>query len=118
MEQYALLAAIRHAEPDSEEAAVAQAKYRQIAQDLLEQIRSGAVRPGDQLPSELELGEKYSASRNTIRDAVKWLTLRGLVEAKPGQGSVRDQQADCDHCETGHGGSQLSSCGHAAGPRI
>ena len=83
---------MRHAEPDSEEAAVAQAKYRKIAQDLLEQIQSGAVRPGEQLPTEFELGDRYSASRNTIRDAVKWLTLRGLVEAKPGQGTFATER--------------------------
>lgn len=64
-----------------------QAKYRTIAQDLLGQIRSGAMRPGEQLPTELKLGSKYHASRNTIRGAVQWLALRGLVEAIPGQGT-------------------------------
>jgi len=115
MEQYALLAAIRHAEPDSEEAAVAQAKYRQIAQDLLEQIRSGAVRPGDQLPSELELGEKYSASRNTIRDAVKWLTLRGLVEAKPGQGTFAAQRVQPFVTTLSEGNGWLSEVSNRGG---
>ncbi len=69
-----------------------QAKYRRIAQDLLEQIQSGALRPGEQLTTELELGRKYSASRNTIRSAVQWLVLRGLVEAKPGQGTFVAQR--------------------------
>lgn len=71
---------------------MAQAKYRRIAQDLLEQIQSGALQPGDQLPTELSLGDKYRASRNTIRDAVKWLALRGLVEARPGQGTFAAQR--------------------------
>ena len=115
MEQYALLAAIRHAEPDSEEAAVAQAKYRKIAQDLLEQIRSGAVRPGDQLPSELELGDKYSASRNTIRDAVKWLTLRGLVEAKPGQGTFAAQRVQPFVTTLSEGNGWLSEVSNRSG---
>jgi GntR family transcriptional regulator len=77
-----------------EAAAVADPMYRTIAQDLLEKIQSGAVRPGDQLPTELELRDKYSASRNTIRDAVKWLATRGLVETKPGQGTFAAQRIE------------------------
>jgi len=61
--------------------------YRQIAEDLREQIESGAVGPGHQLRTELELREHYGASRNTVRDAIKWLTGLGLVETKPGQGT-------------------------------
>jgi GntR family transcriptional regulator len=74
------------------EVAVTEPMYRTIAQDLLEKIQSGAVRPGDQLPTELELRDKYSASRNTIRDAVKWLATRGLVETRPGQGTFAAQR--------------------------
>ncbi len=61
--------------------------YRRIAQDLREQIESGAVAPGNQLPTELELRDRYGASRNTVRDAVKLLTRNGLAETKPGQGT-------------------------------
>jgi GntR family transcriptional regulator len=71
---------------------MAEPMYRLIAQDLLEQIQSGAVRPGGQLPTELELRDKYGASRNTVRDAVKWLATRGLVETKPGQGTFAVQR--------------------------
>jgi GntR family transcriptional regulator len=61
--------------------------YRQIAEDLREQIESGGLQPGQQLRTELELREHYLASRNTVRDAIKWLTNLGLVETKPGQGT-------------------------------
>ena len=61
--------------------------YRQIAQDLRQQIESGALPPGEKLLTEQQLGEKYQASRNTIRDAIKWLTSRDLVETRPGQGT-------------------------------
>jgi DNA-binding GntR family transcriptional regulator len=47
--------------------------YRQIAEDLREQIESEQLAPGAQLPTELELRERYGASRNTIRDAIRWL---------------------------------------------
>ena len=62
--------------------------YRQIADDLRRQIEARrACRPGAQLRTELELREKYEASRNTVRDAIKWLVTRGLVETRPGQGT-------------------------------
>ena len=68
--------------------------YRQIAEDLREQIESGTLKPGEQLRTELELREQYSASRNTVRDAIKWLTTRGLVETRPGQGTFVVQKMD------------------------
>jgi GntR family transcriptional regulator len=68
--------------------------YRQIAEDLREQIESGQLQPGQQLRTELELRERYSASRNTVRDAIKWLTNLGLVETKPGQGTFVTQKID------------------------
>jgi GntR family transcriptional regulator len=61
--------------------------YRQIAEDLRQKIESGELGHGAQLPTELELRELYDASRNTVRDAVKWLIYRGLVETRPGQGT-------------------------------
>lgn len=66
---------------------MAEPMYRQIADDLRRQIDDGELAPGSQLLTELELREKYTASRNTIRDAVKWLITRGLVETRPGQGT-------------------------------
>jgi GntR family transcriptional regulator len=68
--------------------------YRQIAEDLRAQIESGGLEPGQQLRTELELREKYNASRNTVRDAIKWLTNLGLVETKPGQGTFVVQKID------------------------
>lgn len=66
---------------------MAEPMYRTIAHDLFDKIKSGIVRPGDRLPTELELRNTYNASRNTVRDAVKWLAARGLVETRPGQGT-------------------------------
>jgi GntR family transcriptional regulator len=67
--------------------------YRLIADDLRRQIESGELTPGAQLKSEVELREGYGqgqdgkASRNTVRDAIKILVSRGLVETRPGQGT-------------------------------
>lgn len=73
---------------------MAQPMYQQIADDLRRQIESGALGPGCQLPTELELRERYAASRNTIRDAVKRLISSGLVETRPGQGAFVVQKID------------------------
>ena len=61
--------------------------YRQIAEDLRAQIESGKLKPGQQLETEIELRERYGASRNTVRDAIKLLTTLGLVETRAGQGT-------------------------------
>jgi GntR family transcriptional regulator len=68
--------------------------YRQIADDLRQQIESGDLEPGQQLRTELELRERYVASRNTVRDAIKWLTTLGLVETRPGQGTFVVKKID------------------------
>jgi GntR family transcriptional regulator len=68
--------------------------YQQIAEDLRTQIESGVLEPGAQLPTELELGDRYASSRNTIRDAIKRLTSQGLVETRPGQGTFVTRQID------------------------
>ena len=67
--------------------------YRLIADDLRRQIETGELPPGAQLKSEVELREEYGqgqdnrTSRNTIRDAIKLLVSRGMVETRPGQGT-------------------------------
>jgi GntR family transcriptional regulator len=71
---------------------VAEPMYRRIAEDLRSQIESGGLAPGTQLKSEVELQEEYGQdgkeiSRNTVRDAIKLLISRGLVETRPGQGT-------------------------------
>jgi GntR family transcriptional regulator len=86
--------------------------YRQIAEDLREQIESGQLAPGQQLRTELELRDHYEASRNTVRDAIKWLANLGLVETKPGQGTFVVQTIDpfvttlTGDPETGWGGDE------------
>jgi GntR family transcriptional regulator len=61
--------------------------YQKIADDLGRQIEAGLLSPGIQLPTELELRDRYNASRNTVRDAIKRLISQGLVQTRPGQGT-------------------------------
>jgi GntR family transcriptional regulator len=65
---------------------MAVAAYARIASDLRLMITSRDIKPGGQLPSELELRDRYQASRNTVLDAIKMLKDEGLVETRPGQG--------------------------------
>jgi GntR family transcriptional regulator len=73
---------------------MAQPMYQQIAEDLRSEIESGALARGAQLPTELQLRERYNASRNTIRDAIKRLISLGLVETRPGQGTFVVKKVD------------------------
>ena len=61
--------------------------YQMIAEDLRERIESNDLRPGQQLPNEIQLRDEYRASRNTVRDAIRWLASRGLVVTRPGEGT-------------------------------
>jgi GntR family transcriptional regulator len=74
---------------------VADPMWRQIAEDLRMKIESGELgRDGEPLPTELELQVAYRASRNTVRDAVKWLVTRNLVYTRPGQGTFVQPKVD------------------------
>jgi GntR family transcriptional regulator len=69
--------------------------WKQIAEDLRQKIEAGDLgRDGQPLPTELELQAEYSASRNTVRDAIKWLVTRGLVYTRSGQGTFVTQKID------------------------
>jgi GntR family transcriptional regulator len=69
--------------------------WRQIAEDLRQKIETGQLgADGKPLPTELELREQYKASRNTIRDAIKWLVTRGLVYTRSGQGTFVSRQVE------------------------
>lgn len=61
--------------------------YEEIARDLTEAIVHGRYAPGDFLPTEQTLVKEYGASRNLIREALKVLSARGLVEVLHGKGT-------------------------------
>jgi GntR family transcriptional repressor for pyruvate dehydrogenase complex len=61
--------------------------YEQIVQQVEESILSGQLKPGDQLPAERELAVRFGVSRTAVREAVKCLREKGLVEAYTGRGT-------------------------------
>ena len=61
--------------------------YEQIVQQVEESIVKAVLKPGDQLPPERELAQQFGVSRTAVREAVKALREKGLVEAYPGRGT-------------------------------
>jgi len=61
--------------------------YHKISYQILEMIDSGIFQPGVRLPGERELGEKFGASRVSIREALIYLEAQGRIEIKMGSGA-------------------------------
>ena len=61
--------------------------YYQVMRNLKEQIVSGRVHPGDRLPSEIALTERFHVSRVVIRQALRILEEEALIERVKGRGT-------------------------------
>ena len=58
-----------------------------IVEQLVEHIQTGALQPGDKLPSERQLIQMLGVGRSSVREALQGLVMMGLVEVRPGHGS-------------------------------
>lgn len=56
--------------------------YKLVADQLLELIAAGRLRPGDPVPPERELVENYRVGRSSVREALRMLESQGLIEAR------------------------------------
>ena len=66
--------------------------YEKIVEQIEKRIVDGELNAGDKLPSERELAIQFGVSRTSVREAMKALTLRGLIEVTPGRGTfITDQ---------------------------
>lgn len=61
--------------------------YEHIVRQIEESITRGVLKPGDQLPAERELAQQFGVSRTAVREAVRVLNEKGLVEAYSGRGT-------------------------------
>jgi GntR family transcriptional repressor for pyruvate dehydrogenase complex len=61
--------------------------YEQVVSRIELLITSGELERGDQLPNERNLAEQFGVSRTVVREALKTLVNKGLVEVRTGQGS-------------------------------
>ena len=62
-------------------------KYIQIEDSILNQIKGGNLRPGDQIPTEAELCDTFMVSRMTVNKAIQSLASKGYINRVAGKGS-------------------------------
>jgi GntR family transcriptional repressor for pyruvate dehydrogenase complex len=61
--------------------------YEEVADTLLESIRSGDLKPGEKLDSVQQLAESFQVGRSAIREALTSLRAMGLIEMRQGEGT-------------------------------
>jgi GntR family transcriptional regulator, transcriptional repressor for pyruvate dehydrogenase complex len=59
----------------------------EMARKLLDYLLSGVLMPGDRLPSERELSRTFGVGRSAVRDALKPLSLLGIIDVRQGDGT-------------------------------
>lgn len=58
--------------------------YQDVVEQIQEAIIAGTLKPGSQLPAERELKEQFGISRGTLREALRVLEQKGLIEIRTG----------------------------------
>lgn len=61
--------------------------YEEVADELLNLIRSGELKPGDKLDSVQQLAENFNVGRSAVREALTSLRAMGLIEMRQGEGT-------------------------------
>ena len=62
--------------------------FELVAEQIERRILDGDLRSGDRLPTERELAEQFHVSRTGVREAMKILAQKGLVDMRPGRGTI------------------------------
>lgn len=81
---------------DFDQPIVRESVAEMVAHRVLEMVKSGALKPGDQLPPERELAQSLNVSRPSVREAIRGLSILGVVTTRQGGGayiSALDAQA-------------------------
>lgn len=78
----------------------------QLSVSLERLILDGELKDGDRLPTEHELSEIFGVSRVSVRQALHELEARGLIDRRPGRGTVVTTAASA---RAGHAGEVLSA---------
>ena len=58
-----------------------------VATRIIDLVRSGELKPGDQLPAERELAQSLGVSRPSVREAIRGLAILGVVQTRQGGGA-------------------------------
>ncbi|MCI1930758.1 MAG: GntR family transcriptional regulator [Clostridia bacterium] len=59
----------------------------QVMEQIANMVTSGSLKPGDKLPNEREMAQSFHVTRSRVREALRALSLIGMIEIKPGDGS-------------------------------
>ena len=62
--------------------------YKSIVEQIVNLIHDGSLKKGDKLPPERSLAEKLNVSRTSVREALKVMEIMGIIEIRPGEGSM------------------------------
>jgi DNA-binding GntR family transcriptional regulator len=82
-------------------------KQQQIADDIVELVVAGVMKPGDRLPSTRDLKERYGVASQTVQSGFRILQERGVTHGVPGRGTFVRTDLDPTSLTpiTGSGGS-------------
>lgn len=58
--------------------------FEEVSAEIKQMVFSGILKPGDKLPSEIALAEKFGVSRQTVREAFRRLELSGIISVQKG----------------------------------
>lgn len=85
-------------------------KEEHSLEQLLSMVRDERLELGSRLPTERTLAEEFGTSRNTIRNALRVLEARGMVEVRPGSGCyLRSREPHNGLCLRGSGNPDWSA---------
>ncbi|MFI3209022.1 MAG: FadR/GntR family transcriptional regulator [Eubacteriales bacterium] len=59
-----------------------------IVEDVIEKIKNKQLLPGDKLPNEKDMSEEFGVSRISLREALRYLSAKGLIVTRHGEGSL------------------------------
>ncbi len=62
--------------------------FERVAEQIEKRILDGELQKGDRLPTERELADQFQVSRTAVREAMKILAQKGLVDMRPGRGTI------------------------------
>jgi GntR family transcriptional regulator, transcriptional repressor for pyruvate dehydrogenase complex len=62
--------------------------FERVAEQIEKRILDGELRVGDRIPTERHLAEQFQVSRTAVREAMKILAQKGLVDMRPGRGTI------------------------------
>jgi GntR family transcriptional regulator len=93
--------------------------YTKVEETIAAEIADGEYRPGDQLPTEEELVQRFEVSRITVRRAIQNLVQRGLLEIRRGRGTfVLEPRIEAELTKLSGFVEDMNAAGRRASARV